>query len=159
MPNPRRREIGDPTMSTVRESPAHEAPASADEPRSEELVARARGLRERLRELQGEHAKLGTYSPEIHEAFTDARLYDLLRPKRHGGLEASIETGCRVPMQLSRGGRGVGWSWEHGASHAYQAASHLPEQAQEEAFGSADPFISPSRAFPQKAQVTKGEGG
>src|SRR5690606_9349155 len=111
MPNPRRREIGDPTMSTVRESPAHEEPATADEPTSEELVARARGLRERLRELQGEHAKLGTYSPEIHEAFTDARLYDLLRPKRYGGLETSLETFFRVAIEISRGDPGVGWSW------------------------------------------------
>lgn len=140
-------------MTSVQEAPATGTPTS------EELVASARALRERLRELQPDHARLGTYSPEIHEAFTEARLYDLLRPARFGGLETSLETFFRVAIEISRGDPGVGWSWELGASHAYQFASHFPAQAQEEAFGSAHPFISPSRAFPQKAEVTKVDGG
>lgn len=139
--------------------PLQQQTPTTEAPTAEELVARARALREPLRELQQEHAKLGTYSPEIHEAFTDAGLYDLLRPKKYGGFETSLETFFRVAIEISRGDPGVGWSWELGASHAYQFASHFPERAQDEAFQSAHPFISPSRAFPQKAEVTKVEGG
>ncbi|MDR5698714.1 acyl-CoA dehydrogenase family protein [Agromyces aerolatus] len=131
---------------------------ATDRPTAEQLVARAAALRDRLRELQPEHAELGTYSPEIHEAFVEGRLYDLLRPKRYGGLEVDLETFFRVAIEISRGDPGVGWSWELGASHAYQFASHFPEAAQEQVF-TVSPFVAPSRAFPQKAQVTKVEGG
>jgi len=131
----------------------------ATEPTAEELVELARALRPRLRELQDEHAKLGTYSQEVHEYFVEHRFYDMLRPKRYGGLEVDLETFIRVAIEISRGDPGVGWSFELGASHAYQFASHFPKEAQDEAFGSAAPFISPSRAFPQKATVTKVEGG
>jgi len=128
-------------------------------PTPEELIAAAVALRPRLRELQDEHARLGTYSPEIHEYFVEHRFYDMLRPKRYGGLEVDLETFFRVAIEISRGDPGVGWSFELGASHAYQFASHFPEAAQEEAFGSAYPFISPSRAFPVKSTVERVEGG
>ncbi|QBE49045.1 acyl-CoA dehydrogenase family protein [Leucobacter triazinivorans] len=143
-----------PTLETT-------APATATsvDPSADELIASARSLRERLRELQAEHAELGTYSQEIHEAFVEHRLYDLLRPKRYGGLEVSLETFFRVAIEISRGDPGVGWSWELGASHAYQFASHFPERAQEEAFGSAEPFIAASRAFPLRADVQRVDGG
>lgn len=128
-------------------------------PTSDELVEAARALRPRLRELQDEHARLGTYSPEIHEYFVEHRFYDMLRPKRYGGLEVDLETFFRVAIEISRGDPGVGWSFELGASHAYQFASHFPEQAQDEAFGAAYPFISPSRAFPVKSSVVRVDGG
>jgi 3-hydroxy-9,10-secoandrosta-1,3,5(10)-triene-9,17-dione monooxygenase len=127
-------------------------------PTADELVDYARSLRDRLRELQPEHAKLGTYSEEIHEAFIRGRLYDILRPKKFGGLELGLETYFRVAVEISRGDPGVGWSWELGSSHAYQFASHFPERAQQEAF-EAEPFVAASRAFPQKATVTPVEGG
>jgi 3-hydroxy-9,10-secoandrosta-1,3,5(10)-triene-9,17-dione monooxygenase len=139
-------------MSLTQQTSAIEAPTS------DVLVGRARALRERLRELQPEHAKLGTYSPEIHDAFTDAGLYDILRPKKYGGLELSLETYFRVAIEISRGDPAVGWSWELGSSHAYQFSSHFPERAQDEAFASA-PFVSASRAFPQRADVTEADGG
>lgn len=136
-----------------------EEPDAIEQPTADELVARARALRPRLRELQSVHAELGTYSPEIHEAFRDAGLYDLLRPRRYGGLETDLETFFRVAIEISRGDPGVGWSWELGASHAYQFASHFPARSQDEVFGAAHPFISPSRAFPQRAEVIRVEGG
>ncbi|WP_291037858.1 hypothetical protein [Herbiconiux sp.] len=139
-------------MSLLQDTPV------TDSPTADDLVAYARGLRDRLRELQPEHAKLGTYSQEIHDAFVAGRLYDILRPKKYGGLELGLETYFKVAVEISRGDPGVGWSWELGSSHAYQFASHFPERAQEEAFA-AEPFISASRAFPQKATVTLVEGG
>lgn len=129
------------------------------QPTPDELIEAARALRPRLRELQDEHAQLGTYSPEIHEYFVEHRFYDMMRPKRYGGLEVDLETFIRVAIEISRGDPGVGWSFELGASHAYQFASHFPEQAQQEAFSSAYPFISPSRAFPVKSNVVPVEGG
>jgi len=129
------------------------------QPTPDELIAAAVALRPRLRKLQDEHAQLGTYGPEIHDYFVEHRFYDMLRPKRYGGLEVDLETFFRVCIEISRGDPGVGWSFELGASHAYQFASHFPEAAQDEAFGSAYPFISPSRAFPVKSSVERVDGG
>ena len=129
-----------------------------DEPTSDEIIGRAVGLRERIRDLQEVHAELGTYSPEIHEAFTQARLYDILRPRRYGGLELGLQTFFKVAAEISRADPGVGWSFELGASHAYQFSSYFSEQAQEEAY-EAYPFVAASRAFPLTATAEPVEGG
>jgi 3-hydroxy-9,10-secoandrosta-1,3,5(10)-triene-9,17-dione monooxygenase len=138
--------------------PLAESTTTIEEPTGEEILARAVAMRERLRELQSVHAELGTYSPEIHEAFTEARLYDILRPKRYGGLELGLQTFFRVAAELSRADPGVGWSYELGASHAYQFSSYFPEESQAEAY-EAYPFVAASRAFPLEAFVGPVDGG
>jgi 3-hydroxy-9,10-secoandrosta-1,3,5(10)-triene-9,17-dione monooxygenase len=125
---------------------------------ADELVERARSLRPRLRELQAHHAEIGTYSEEIHEAFTTLRLYDVLRPKRYGGLELGLEAFFRVATEIARADPGVGWSYELGASHAYQFASYFNERAQEEVFATT-PFVSASRAFALTSDVRRVDGG
>lgn len=125
---------------------------------ADKMVERARSLRPRLRELQAHHAEIGTYSEEIHDAFTELRLYDLLRPKRYGGLELGLEAFFRVTTEIARADPGVGWSFELGASHAYQFASYFPEQAQEEVFATS-PFVSASRAFALQSDVRRVDGG
>lgn len=129
-----------------------------DNPTADEVIARARGMRERIRGMQREHEQLGTYSPEIHAAFTEARLYDILRPRRYGGLELGLKTFFKVACEISRADPGVGWSYELGASHAYQFSSYFPERAQEEAY-QAYPFVAASRAFPITATAEPVEGG
>ncbi|MCS5723913.1 hypothetical protein N1028_05930 [Herbiconiux sp. CPCC 203407] len=123
-----------------------------------ELVERARALQPRLRELQPAHAELGSYSEEIHEAFTEARLYDILRPERFGGLQLGIETFFDVVVEIARADPAVAWSFELGASHAYQFSSYFPEEAQTEIYATY-PFVAASRAFALKSTVEKVEGG
>lgn len=125
---------------------------------AEDMIARARSLRPRLRELQDHHAEIGTYSLETHEAFTNLRLYDILRPRRYGGLELGLETFFRVVAEIARADPGVGWSFELAASHAYQFSSFFPEAAQSEVYESV-PFVSASRAFALQSNVVKVEGG
>ncbi|MGO2111858.1 MAG: acyl-CoA dehydrogenase family protein [Pseudoclavibacter sp.] len=134
------------------------ARSAGDGPTGGEMIARARSLRPRIRELQEHHAEIGTYSQEIHEAFVELRLYDILRPKRYGGLELGLETFFRVVTEIARADPGVGWSFELGASHAYQFSSFFPERAQEEAYRST-PFVSASRTFALRSEVTRVEGG
>jgi len=129
-----------------------------DDPTSEDLIGRARALKERLRELQPQHAQLGTYSEEIHDAFTQARLYDILRPKKYGGLELGLETFFRVVAEIAAADPAVGWSFELGASHPYQFSSYFGERAQDEAYA-AYPFVAASRAFPMTSRVERVEGG
>src|SRR3546814_20188635 len=65
---------------------------SSDVCSSDLVIARARGMRDRIRGVQREHAQLGTYSPEIHAAFTEARLYAILPPRRYGGPQLGLKT-------------------------------------------------------------------
>lgn len=132
------------------------APNGAD-PTPEQLVAAAIALRPRLRELQGLHAELGGYSEEIYQAFHAARFYDILKPKRYGGLQYPLRVFFQVALELTRGDPGVGWSYLLSTGHAYQMGSYFSERAQEEAFA-ADPFIAPSRAIPM-GTATPVEGG
>lgn len=131
---------------------------ASEEPGSAEIIRRAVALRERIRDLQPLHAEMGSYSPEIHDAFVEARLYDILRPRRYGGLELGLQTFFRVAAEISRADPGVGWSYELGASHAYQFSSFFGERAQEEAYR-ATPFIAASRAFPIQSKAEPVEGG
>ena len=151
-------EEAEPTMSLTEQNPTAQAGAAPDEPTSEELIERARALRPRLRELQAEHARLGSYSEEIHEYFTRNRLYDILRPRRYGGLELGLETFFKVVVEIARADPGVAWSFELGASHPFQFSSYFPERSQEEAY-QAYPFVSASRAFPLASKIEKVEGG
>jgi len=125
---------------------------------SDEVIAKAAGMRERLRELQPLHARLGTYSEEIHKEFTEARLYDILRPRRYGGLELGVETFFRVVVEIARADPAVGWSFELGASHPYQFSSYWPQSAQDDAY-QAYPFVAASRAFALQSTVEHVEGG
>jgi len=133
-----------------------EQPLPGD-PSPDELVARAIALRALLREKQDEHAELGGYSEELHLAFAEARLYDILRPRRYGGLEYPVSVFFRVAIEISRGDPGVGWAFTLGSGHAYQLSSYFPERAQEEAYAS-HPFVAPSRAIPM-GTAERVEGG
>jgi len=137
---------------------AQTVPAGGEgDPSPDELVARAIALRPLLREKQDEHAELGSYSEEVHRAFTEARLYDILRPRRYGGLEYPVSVFFRVAIEISRGDPGVGWSFTLGSGHTYQLSSYFPERAQEEAYA-ARPFVAPSRALPM-GKAVRVEGG
>lgn len=125
---------------------------AVDDPTPDELVARAIALRPLLRERQDEHAALGSYSEEVHRAFAEARLYDILKPRQYGGLEYPVSVFFRVAIEISRGDPGVGWSFTLGSGHIYQLSSYFSEQAQTEAYA-ANPFVAPSRAIPMGTAV------
>lgn len=133
------------------------AGSGGEVPTPDELVASAIALRPRLRELQSEHAELGGYSEEIYRAFHAARLFDILKPRRYGGLEYPLRVFFQVAVEIARGDPGVGWAYTLAAGHAYQLGAYFPEQAQREAFA-ADPFLAPSRAIPMGSAVPV-EGG
>jgi 3-hydroxy-9,10-secoandrosta-1,3,5(10)-triene-9,17-dione monooxygenase len=123
-----------------------------------ELIDRARALRPMLLELQEEHAELGTYSKPVHDAFVEAGLYNILRPRRYGGYEYGLDTYFRVVVEIARADPGVGWAFELASSHNWQTASFWPERAQDELFA-ADPYIASSRALGVGATAVRVDGG
>ncbi len=123
-----------------------------------ELIARAQALRETLRAEQDESDARGTYSPAMHETFLAAGFYRITQPRLFGGYEFDLATYYRVMLEISRGHPGVGWCLALASSHAFEVASHWPEQAQYELFGNDGHFIAPHRA-PPMGTLTPVDGG
>ena len=122
----------------------------------DELVARADELRPRLVELQAETEARTYYSEEIHQAFLEARFYDVLGPKRYGGLELDLGTFWRLGMALARGCPSTAWCLCLPAGHALQTGMLFPEDVQAELFGGL--YICPAVAAPA-GSAKRIEGG
>ncbi|MFC5952294.1 acyl-CoA dehydrogenase family protein [Pseudonocardia lutea] len=114
---------------------------------SEELVSRARGLRQQLIDDQAAAEERTTYSPELHVAFEEAGFYRMLIPRRFGGLEVGLPTFQRVMIEIGRGSLGAAWGLCLTANHALQVGSWFGEQAQEELLAGAG-FRAASVAAP-----------
>ena len=124
-----------------------------------ELIARAAALRERLRAEQDASEARGCHSPELQEAFVAAGFYRALQPRRFGGYEFDYPTFYKAMLEISRGDPAVGWCVILGATHGAQVASHWPEQAQAELFGSHGHFIAPHRAQGPAGRCRRVDGG
>lgn len=129
----------------------------ANRPTADELIDRAISLRPMLREQQAENAQRGTYSVELHQAFSEAGFYRITAPQMFGGHEHDLETFFRVMVEVATGDPSVGWCLALCSSHAWFVASHWPEAAQREFFSQGD-FIAPHRAAPG-GKLTPVEGG
>jgi 3-hydroxy-9,10-secoandrosta-1,3,5(10)-triene-9,17-dione monooxygenase len=129
---------------------------SLDPVTGDELVARADELRPRLVELQAETEARTYYSEEIHQAFLEARFYEVLGPKRYGGLELDLGTFWRLGMALARGCPSTAWCLCLPAGHALQTGMLFPEDVQAELFGGL--YICPAVAAPA-GSAKRVEGG
>lgn len=86
--------------------------------RSEELIARAVGLRGALLEGQAAAEERGTYSPQMHAEFQKAGFYRTLQPRRYGGYEFDVPTFARLVIEIARGCPGSAWCLCLAAGHA-----------------------------------------
>lgn len=123
-----------------------------------EVIARAAALRPLLRAQQDENDERGHYSEDLHREFLKAGLYRLTQPRLFGGYEFDLATYYRAMLEICRGHPGAGWCLVLASSHAFEVASHWPEQAQVELFGKDGHFIAPHRA-PPLGTLTPTDGG
>lgn len=124
-------------------------PIPAPEPglTAKELIARAEGLREMIREQQDQAEAQGGYTQEVHEAISKAGLYRALAPKMFGGYEVDMRSYLEISINIARGDPGSGWCYGLGAHHSLILASYWPASAQSQIFAEAKgEFISPHRA-------------
>jgi 3-hydroxy-9,10-secoandrosta-1,3,5(10)-triene-9,17-dione monooxygenase len=122
------------------------------------MIARARGLRERLRTEQDEAEALGGYTEGMHQEFLRAGFYRILQPRMFGGYEFDITTFYKTMIEIATGHPGVGWCLTLCASHPWVVGSHWEEQGQRELFGPDGNFSAPHRA-PPTGLATPVEGG
>jgi 3-hydroxy-9,10-secoandrosta-1,3,5(10)-triene-9,17-dione monooxygenase len=111
-----------------------------------ELLARAEELRPRLVELQAETEERTYYPQEIHEAFLEGRFYDVLVPKRYGGLELDLGSFWRIGTAVARGCPSTAWCLCLPAGHALQTGMLFEQEAQDELF--AGFYLCPAVAAP-----------
>ncbi|GAA2244106.1 hypothetical protein N1031_13865 [Herbiconiux moechotypicola] len=123
-------------------------PGSHPDPRTAlDPVARARLLKDLLREHQDESERLGHYPPEVHERMLELGLGHLLTPRRFGGEAVSLRTWLRTVIEIASADPGSGWCYCLGFSHALQLASSWPERVQVEAFGDAAGYFRASHSL------------
>lgn len=133
------------------------APAQAVSP--QELIARAEALEPLLREEQDSAEERGYYSEKVHEEFVAAGFYDLLTPKKYGGLEVDLTTFAKIMIAIGRGDPASAWCLALGAGHAYTLAAYWPEQAQEEIFNNPMGYYRSPHRFTPMGTATPVEGG
>ncbi len=139
---------------TVLEIPVPEPNLTADE-----LVARARGLREHLRAEQAATETRGAYSPETHELFREAGFYRTLLPRRFGGHEFDVTTFMKMVVEIARGCPGTGWCLCLASGHGIQLGGLWNESVQRTVLTENADFCAPLRALPMGTAARTAEGG
>lgn len=114
----------------------------------DQIIERARALRNQLIEEQEEADQRGCYSADIHKKLQDAGIYRILQPRMFGGYEFDVPTLFRVMVEISRGGPGSGWCASLATGHALVIAAHFSEESQRIIFGPDGDFRAPHRAAP-----------
>jgi 3-hydroxy-9,10-secoandrosta-1,3,5(10)-triene-9,17-dione monooxygenase len=125
----------------------------------ERLLSRARDLRPWLRAAQEETERSTRYSAELHEQFLADGFYQILQPRRFGGLELGLSAFYRVIIEIARGCPSTAWCLCLGAEHVLQIASFFSERAQREVFAGGGPCISPFSGNGRRVRVIREPGG
>ena len=123
------------------------------------IVERATQLTPAIRAAQDEDDARGCHSPAMDQDFRKAGFYRILQPKLFGGYEFDYPTFYRTMLQVARGNPGVAWCLALSATHGSLIASHWPERAQYELFGSTGDFIAPHRVGAITSSCERAEGG
>jgi alkylation response protein AidB-like acyl-CoA dehydrogenase len=79
--------------------------------------------------------------PEHFDALSEAGIFRMMAPERHGGLEADFETQCDVLAEIGRGCGSSSWVATIFSAMTWLACT-FPDEAQDEIFASGDPRIS-----------------
>ena len=108
---------------------------------AEPLVARAAALVPFLRECAAQNEAARHLSPDVFDALAAADVFRMTAPKRFGGSEADFVTQCEVLAEVARGCGSASWVATIFSAMSWLVGT-LPDQAQEEIFGSRDPRIS-----------------
>lgn len=123
------------------------------------LINKARELRPQLRDAQAETEERGTYSPEMHQEFWDHGFYQILQPKKFGGLELGTAAFSRVAIEVARGCLSTAWGLGQASAHNLTIGSYWPEEAQKEVYDWKGQALAPGSAQSRNLEVVDVPGG
>lgn len=124
----------------------------------EVLVERARALVPLLREHAMEAERSGRVPESCLEALQRARLLELFKPRRYGGLEASLRTSSEVQAELGRGCGSTAWVVSQ-INGNWLMGGLFPDAVREEIFAGPDARLAGSIAPPSRVSVKRAQGG
>ncbi|MEV7976719.1 acyl-CoA dehydrogenase family protein [Streptomyces sp. NPDC086519] len=124
----------------------------------DDLVRRARDMRDHLRSEQEATEKRTYYSQETHEAFQRAGFYRMLQPKTFGGYELRVPEFYRVILEVAQGCPSTGWCLALGSENVLVFSSQFGPEVQAEAMGEDGHFIAPHRVVPSVRAVPHADG-
>ncbi|MCE0767734.1 hypothetical protein LWC35_33275 [Pseudonocardia kujensis] len=145
-------------MSTLSGLDRTEVPVPEPDLTPAEMIARAESMKPKLRSLQDDFERRGSYSEEVHQEFQANGFYRILQPRRFGGYEFDVTTFWKVMVKIAEGDPGTGWCLALASHHALVIGSGFTEQAQREIFGPNGDFRAPHRVPPMGSAVPT-EGG
>ena len=122
----------------------------------ERLIERARKLVPLLRERATATSAAARVPVETIEAFWDAELFYLLKPKKFGGPEVRVDIAFELASELARGDGSAAWVWTVMGVHDLFLAL-FSEEAQHE-YWAKDRTLSAS-SFAPHGKVTPARGG
>ena len=105
------------------------------------VVARTLALVPRLAEKAGATESAKRVLPEQFDALAEAGIFRMTAPRKYGGDEVDFQTQCDVLAHVARGCPSSSWVATIFSAMSWLAGT-LPDDAQEEIFGSGDPRIS-----------------
>lgn len=131
--------------------------STATSPTASELVDRARGLFEFMRERARTADEARHLLPEMVEAFTDAGLARTLVPARWGGAGLGLSDAMSVTIELARAHGSMGWVGSFWSDHPHWVGFY-PEAAQAEVWGDG-PDARIATSFVPVGRVARAGGG
>lgn len=124
----------------------------------DDLIARARAMRGRLRDEQAATEERTYPSRETAEEFRDAGFYRILQPRKFGGYEFTLPAFYRTVIEIAQGCPASAWCLSLGAGHVLTLATLFSEDAQAAAFGTDGHFAASARAVPSGRATRTGDG-
>ncbi|HEY8173838.1 MAG TPA: acyl-CoA dehydrogenase family protein [Dehalococcoidia bacterium] len=121
----------------------------------QDLVSLAQSLAPEIRGFSDDAENMRQCPPKAVELLHKHRLFDMILPRKYGGLEESIPTMVRVLEELSIADASIGWVVGIGNGTSILAA-HVPEHVAEQFFRS--PAVSGGAQAPH-GRATPVDGG
>jgi len=104
---------------------------AAPEPTAQQLIARARELAPRLKQLALQTERDRMVSADVIAAIAETGIFRLLQPRRFGGLEGGFNDFVRINIELGRGCGSTAWCVSIAMIHNWVVGLY-PIEAQEE---------------------------
>ena len=124
----------------------------------ENLLARAKGLMDAVRERSDETEETRRLAPETMQAMRDAGIHRILQPARHGGAEAHFSGMADIVETISIACSAAGWCLTQYCSHNC-LLGYWPGDGQDEIWGATPDAMVAGVLIPSSGRAVRVDGG
>lgn len=142
-------------MTTTTDMAARPYSASTDA----NLLAAATSLIPALRSRSAETDALARLPDATIAEFEEARLFEMLVPKKYGGLQSSLRTFMDVVVEVGRGDGSAAWTLSLTSANIWMAAVMYPGHVADEVFSNGRGFRTTGVLTPRSVKTRNVDGG